>query len=185
VLDQAWVEYRRVRGWRCGVCQRSSNLCEPQGATPLVRPVEPADLYDDDVNAPVEIRQFIVEDTTAICALCQAEGWDYWDDPDRAARALGAPGVTTLVAEHGDELLGAVQVITDGQINWVVGLMIVAPAARHEGLGTRLLDAVFETTGAKRLDLQTEDDGPRFYRQFPGREMVAFRLYPSTPGKPH
>jgi GNAT superfamily N-acetyltransferase len=137
------------------------------------------------VYAPVGIRQFIARDASAICALCQAEGWDYWDDPDRATRALGAPGVTTLVAERGDELLGAVQVITDGEINWVVGAMIVAPAARNQGVGTRLLEAVFEATGAKRLDLQTEDDGPRFYRRFPGREMVAFRLYPSTPGRPH
>lgn len=137
------------------------------------------------MSAPIGIRQFIAGDAVAICALCRAEGWDYWDDLDRASRALKAPGVTTLVAERGDELLGAVQVITDGEINWVIDAMIVAPAARNEGLGARLLEAAFQATGANRLDLQTEDDGPRFYRRFPGREMIAFRLYPPTPGKPH
>ena len=95
----------------------------------------------------------------------------------------GGPGVTTLVAERAGELVGAVEVISDGEINWVVGAMIVAAAARNKGIGTRLLEAAFEASGAKRLDLQTEDDGPQFYRRFAGREMVAFRLYLSSSGK--
>lgn len=61
--------------------------------------------------------------------------------------------------------------------------MIVASAVRNEGIGTRLLEAAFEASGAKRLDLQTEDDGPRFYRRFESGEMVAFRLYRSGAGK--
>ena len=96
---------------------------------------------------------------------------------------LWGPGVTTLAAERGGELVGAVEVISDGEINWVIGAMIVASAARNEGIGTRLLEAAFEASGAKRLDLQTEDDGPRFYRRFEGREMVAFPLYLSGTGK--
>jgi GNAT superfamily N-acetyltransferase len=84
-----------------------------------------------------------------------------------------------LIAERGSELVGAIEIITDGEINWIIGAMIVAPHARNEGIGTRLLEAAFSATGAKRLDLQTENDGPRFYRRFEGRQMVAFRLYPS------
>jgi predicted N-acetyltransferase YhbS len=133
------------------------------------------------VQGAVEIRRFASKDAAAICALCQAEGWDYWGEPGRVARALGGPGVATLVAERGGELVGAIEVITDGEINWVIGTMIVASGTRNEGIGTQLLQAAFQATGAKRLDFQTEDDGPRFYRRFEGREMVAFRLYPPNP----
>jgi predicted N-acetyltransferase YhbS len=69
-------------------------------------------------------------------------------------------------------------VIGDGEINWIVGMLIVAPHRRGEGIGTALLRHAFAEVRAKRLDLLTEDDGPRFYRRLPGREMAGFRLYP-------
>jgi predicted N-acetyltransferase YhbS len=124
------------------------------------------------------IRAFQAGDESAVAELCRAEGWDFWDDAERVRRACEAPGVVCLVAEASGSVLGAVQVLTDGELNWVITTMIVAPSARGCGLGTRLVQGIFDETGAKRLDVQTEDDGPAFYRRFEGREMVAFRLYP-------
>jgi ribosomal protein S18 acetylase RimI-like enzyme len=92
-----------------------------------------------------------------------------------------APGVTALVALKEGGLVGAVQVLGDGQINWVIGTLIVAPSYRSQGIGRRLIAESFIATGAKRLDLLTENDGPAFYRQLPGREMAGFRLYPQNP----
>jgi predicted N-acetyltransferase YhbS len=171
------VTARAVSAFQAGATTRS-------GITGRAGSRAACDSYDEGVKGTVGIRRFIAEDASAICALCQAEGWDYWDDTERVGRALGAPGVTTLVAERGGQLVGAIEVISDGAINWVIGAMIVSPEVRNEGIGTRLLEAAFEASGAKRLDLQTEDDGPRFYRRFEGREMVAFRLYSSRPAIP-
>jgi ribosomal protein S18 acetylase RimI-like enzyme len=56
-------------------------------------------------------------------------------------------------------------------------MLIVAPSHRHRGIGSRLVMDVFAHTGARRLDLLTEDDGPRFYRSLRSREMSGFRLY--------
>ncbi len=77
------------------------------------------------------------------------------------------------------ELVGAVEVLTDGGINWVIGALIVARAHRSRGIGTALVGEAFAVTGARRLDVLTEDEGPRFYRRLPGREMPGFRLYPA------
>jgi ribosomal protein S18 acetylase RimI-like enzyme len=111
--------------------------------------------------------------------LCEAEGWDSWEDVDAVKRALSAPGVTTLVALEEGQVVGAAQVLSDGEINWILAMLIVASDHRGRGIGKRLVAEAFTRTGARRLDLLTEDEGPRFYRSLPGREMSGFRLYPT------
>jgi ribosomal protein S18 acetylase RimI-like enzyme len=130
--------------------------------------------------AGVRIRPFEPADAAAVAALCRAEGWESWDDPRRVERALRAPGVTALVAERGAELLGAVQVIGDGEINWTLTTLVVAAGARGRGIGSELVAEAFARTGARRLDLLTEDEGPRFYRRLRHRELAGFRLYPGA-----
>jgi predicted N-acetyltransferase YhbS len=125
------------------------------------------------------ISRFAPDDAEAVAALCRAEGWDYWDSAEAVARALTAPGVTTLVARDDGVAVGAIEVITDGEINWIVGMLIVSPGHRGSGVGTSLVEAAFAASGARRLDLLTEDVGPSFYRRLRGREMVGFRLYGS------
>lgn len=123
------------------------------------------------------ISPFTPDDAGPVAELCRAEGWDFWDDSAAVARALTAPGVITLVAREGHAVVGAIEVITDGEINWIIGMLIVAPANRGKGIGTTLVEAAFAASGARRLDLLTEDEGPRFYQRLPGREMIGFRLY--------
>jgi ribosomal protein S18 acetylase RimI-like enzyme len=125
----------------------------------------------------VTIESFRPGHAEAVSALCLAEGWELWDDPQRVARALTAPGVTTLVALRRHQVVGAIQVLTDGDINWIIGTFIVAPSERRRGIGKALVSEAFARTKAKRLDLLTEQDGPRFYERLPGRRMVGFRLY--------
>lgn len=128
-------------------------------------------------SSDVRIEPFASEHAAAVAALCRAEGWDSWGDPDAVARALAAPGVTTLVALRREGIVGAIQVLGDGEINWVIGTLFVAPAERNRGIGTTLVAEAFKRTGATRLDLLTEEEGPRFYARLPGRRMVGFRLY--------
>jgi predicted N-acetyltransferase YhbS len=128
----------------------------------------------------VEIEPFRPEHAAAIASLCGSEGWDFWSDIAIVERALLAPGVTTLVAVEEGEVVGAAEVISDGAINWILGALIVSPGHRNQGIGTALIREAFARTGALRLDLLTEDDGPSFYRSLPGREMIGFRLYRPT-----
>jgi predicted N-acetyltransferase YhbS len=72
-----------------------------------------------------------------------------------------------------------IQVLTDGDINWISGTLVVTASERGKGIGTTLVSEAFGRTKAKRLDLLTEDEGPDFYERLPGRPMVGFRLYPA------
>ena len=74
-------------------------------------------------------------------------------------------------------MVGAAQVLSDGEINWVLGMLIVKPGHRGRGIGKRLVAEALTSTAARRLDLLTEDEGPVFYRSLHGREMRGFRLY--------
>jgi predicted N-acetyltransferase YhbS len=133
------------------------------------------------VAEQVRIQLFRPEHASAVAAMCRAEGWDSWDDPPTVAAALTAPGVTTLVAVRRSEVIGAIQVLGDGRINWIIGTLIVLPTERDCGIGTSLVAEAFVRTGANRLDILTEGEGPRFYERLPGRRMEGFRLYAPEP----
>jgi predicted N-acetyltransferase YhbS len=128
---------------------------------------------------PLQIEPFQPSHAVGISELCSAEGWDSWGDAEAVCRALSAPGVQTLVALRDGEVVEAIQILADGEINWMIGTLIVAERERGAGIGRQLVAEAFARSGAKRLDLLTEDDGPGFYRQLSHREMFGFRLYPT------
>lgn len=112
--------------------------------------------------------------------MCDSAGWDSWSDVAAVERALSAPGVATFVAVEGDEVVGAAQVLSDDEVNWILGTLIVARGQRGRGIGTKPVEAAFAHTGARRLDLLTEGEGPRFDRALAGRELSGFRLSPGA-----
>jgi ribosomal protein S18 acetylase RimI-like enzyme len=76
--------------------------------------------------------------------------------------ALARPG---FVAERDGELVGIVTYDADGAD---VEVVYIEVTAKHEGVGTGLLDAVQARTGAQRLWLVTTNDnldGLRFYQR--------------------
>jgi predicted N-acetyltransferase YhbS len=129
-------------------------------------------------SGKTKIETFRPEHAEQVAELCRAEGWDFWEDVGAAERALLAPSATTLIACEDGRVIGAAEVLSDGAINWVLGVLVVAPEHRGRGIGKALVRAAFAATGARRLDVLTEDEGPAFYRSLPGREMSGFRLYP-------
>jgi ribosomal protein S18 acetylase RimI-like enzyme len=125
-----------------------------------------------------DVRLFRPEDLGAVVALCASEGWpSFPEDPARALRALTAPGVTTVVAEHGGRVVGFAQLQSDGEIQAHLSLIAVDPAARRKGIGRRMLDLALRTAGGLRIDLNT-DDADAFYASMRHFRMTGFRLYP-------
>ena len=113
-----------------------------------------------------------------IIRLCEAEPWpSYIKDPGFTWRILTAPGVHTLVAEENEEVIGFVQMQTDGGIQAHLSLILIARNRRREGIGSRLICEAFARSGAERVDLITED-APDFYRSFAHKEWYGFRIYP-------
>ncbi len=115
-----------------------------------------------------------------IMHLCSAEGWKtYSADPELTWKALTAPGVYSVVAEKEGDVVGFVQLQSDGVVQAHLSLLLVAREHRRQGIGSRLISEAFIRSGAQRIDLITEK-AEGFYRSLPHKECFGFRIYPTT-----
>ncbi len=127
----------------------------------------------------VQHAPFDASQLDAIVALCAAEGWPSFPaDPARAARALVAPGVTTVVACEDAEVLGFATMLSDGEIQAYLSLLVVAAAHRGRGIARTLVREAFRRAGGERVDLLSEDAAQGFYASMTHRRLPGFRLYP-------
>ncbi len=116
-----------------------------------------------------------------VLALFRAEGWrTLSEDRERTARALVAPGATTLVALIDDEVAGFAQALTDGEIQAYLVRLLVAPEARGRGIGRRLVAETLAWSGALRIDLLATKGGQQLYRSFPHKRLDGFRIYANS-----
>jgi len=116
---------------------------------------------------------------SGVLGICRSLEWDnFRHDPDLTRRSLTAPGVTTLVAVAGDEVVGFAQVFGDGVIQAHLGLLAVDERWRRRGIGKGLVEEAFARVGAGRMDLIASDESLDFYRSLEHREQAGFRIYP-------
>jgi ribosomal protein S18 acetylase RimI-like enzyme len=111
---------------------------------------------------------------SGVLALFAAEGWSYADDPERTCRALTAPGSTSVVALSGDSVVGVAHVLSDGEIQAFLAVLLVGEAHRRRGIGERLVREAFTRAGAQRMDLVSCVDS--FYSRLGFRRVSAFRI---------
>jgi len=116
-----------------------------------------------------------------IAAMCAEAGWTAWAEPERARRALTAPGASAVIALEGGDVVGAAQKISDGSIASYMSMLLVRESHRGGGLGRELVAALFSRSGMDRIDLLAEPDAAGFYRRLQHRELIGFRLYPEAP----
>jgi ribosomal protein S18 acetylase RimI-like enzyme len=121
------------------------------------------------------IEPFAQADLDGLIALLAAEGWtEYADDVQRTYRALTAPGVTTLVATVGGQVVGAIQVQSDGLIQAHVSMLLIDQHRRGVGLGSRLLREGLKRAGGLQLDIRTRTEG--YYERLGASRSLGFRL---------
>ena len=113
-----------------------------------------------------------------IVALCLDEGWpSFPEDPERAHRALTAPGVTAVVAVEGRAVLGFGSLQSDGEIQAHLSNIVVARSHRRTGVARRLLQNGIERSGGVRIDLVT-DTAESFYEALHHKRWNGYRIYP-------
>jgi len=123
----------------------------------------------------VSIEPFARAHLDGLVALVAAEGWtEYADDAERTQRALSAPGSTTLVALADEQVVGAIQVQSDGLIQAHVSLLLIDGGQRGGGLGARLLREGLERAGGLQLDIRTRTEG--YYERLGASRSLGFRL---------
>jgi ribosomal protein S18 acetylase RimI-like enzyme len=98
-------------------------------------------------------------------------------DPERADRAMSAPGAVALVAVEDDELLGFPHSITDGPLQAYLSMLLVSSDHQRRGIASALIEATMERSGAIRLDLVSSEEAEPLYRAFSFRRLPGYRLY--------
>jgi ribosomal protein S18 acetylase RimI-like enzyme len=134
------------------------------------------------MESVMHIRKYTHDDLAGVLRLCEQEGWPTLvADPARAQRALSAPGVTTVVAEDRDEIIGFVQLQSDGEIQAHLSLIAVTSEYRRKGVAREMIVVALRQAGGLRIDLVTEsaDD---FYGSLPHLRLAGYRLYPEYSG---
>jgi ribosomal protein S18 acetylase RimI-like enzyme len=126
-----------------------------------------------------------------ILALCKAEDWTtFAGSRDRAARAMGNPGVTALVAiddevgSDGERVLGFSQAVGDGAFGGYLCMLLVAGDSRGRGIGKALVERTLVESGVLRLDLLSSEGAMSLYESFPHNRIPGFRIYPDESLRP-
>jgi ribosomal protein S18 acetylase RimI-like enzyme len=131
----------------------------------------------------MDIRPYIPADLPGVLQLCELEGWPSLpEDPARAHRVLTAPGVTTMVAEDGGQIVGFAQLQSDGEVQAHLSLISVDPAHRRKGVARELIVQALRSAGGLRIDLIAEEASEGFYAALPHFRRPGFRLYPDYTG---
>ncbi|MEV4261686.1 GNAT family N-acetyltransferase [Kribbella sp. NPDC049584] len=126
----------------------------------------------------MNVTQYLEAHLPGILAICEAEDWPSLPaDAARAHAVLTAPGVTTVVALDGEQVVGFAYLQSDGHIQAHLSQMAVHRNRRRQGIGRALLEYAAPLTGAQRIDLVT-DTAEAFYKSFQHRTFSGFRIYP-------
>jgi ribosomal protein S18 acetylase RimI-like enzyme len=127
----------------------------------------------------VNLAQYKRDHLLGIVALCEAEGWPSFPaDHERAHAVLTAPGVTSVVALEGAEVIGFAYLQSDGHIQAHLSELAVSADHRRQGIARALLEYAMPLTGAQRIDLVTEGTAEDFYASLPHHTFSGFRIYP-------
>lgn len=130
----------------------------------------------------VLVAAFAPEHLSGVLRLCEAEGWPSFPaDPSRALRAFTAPGVRTVVALHGRDIVGFAHVLSDGEVQAYLSLLVVDAAWRRRGVGHALVVECFRRAGAQRLDVLSDEGASGFYESYRHRQLPGYRLFPPGP----
>ena len=118
-----------------------------------------------------QLRAWQEADFQAIQHLTARQGWP--TPTTRPAETLLAwrHSWPALVVTEGEEVIGFVRGLTDGEITTYIADLLVDPRYRRKGLGRLLIEACHALYPHTRLDLISEEDAVPFYMREEFREL--------------
>ncbi|CDN23409.1 GNAT family N-acetyltransferase [Lacticaseibacillus rhamnosus] len=94
-------------------------------------------------------------------ALYQAVGWNmYTRDPKKLERAI-AQSLSVLGAYDGDQLVGLIRAVGDGETILFIQDLLVLPSYQRQGIGRQLVNALVDQFPQVRQRVLLTDDQPQ------------------------
>lgn len=106
----------------------------------------------------MEIREYIGYNEPQILELYSSVGWSaYTDHPDVLRKGF-EKSLLTLAAYEGDNLLGLIRTVGDGETVIFIQDLLVYPEHQRRGVGTALVNAVLNRfSHVRQIELATDD----------------------------
>ena len=106
----------------------------------------------------MEIREYIGYNEPQILELYSSVGWSaYTDHPDVLRKGF-EKSLLTLAAYEGDQLLGLIRTVGDGETVIFIQDLLVYPEHQRRGVGTTLVKAVLNRfSHVRQIELATDD----------------------------
>lgn len=121
-----------------------------------------------------DIRPYTAYVQHEILPLYESVGWKAYTRNPEALRRAFEKSLHTLAAYKGDQPVGILRTVGDGETVLFIQDLLVHPDHRRKGIATALIQSVLETFSHVRQIQLTADDTP---------EMLAF--YESVGFRPH
>lgn len=125
----------------------------------------------------MEITEYKNYNETEILRLYRSVGWTAYTERPEALRRGFESSMLTLAAYDGEQLLGIIRTVGDGNTIVFVQDILVFPEHQRRGVGSALLRAVLERySHVRQIELAT-DDTPKtiaFYKSMGFRPMSEF-----------
>lgn len=106
----------------------------------------------------MEIREYTVYNEKEILALYASVGWTAYTDHPEALKRGFEKSLLTLAAYEGDQLLGLIRTVGDGETVIFIQDLLVYPEHQRRGVGTALVKAVLNRfSHVRQIELATDD----------------------------
>lgn len=122
----------------------------------------------------MEIREYKPYNEAEILGLYESVGWTAYTNQPEVLRKGFENSMLTLAAYEGEQLLGLIRTVGDGETVVFVQDILVFPEHQRKGIGSALLQAILDRySRVRQIELAT-DNTPKtvaFYRSMGFREM--------------
>ena len=127
------------------------------------------------LSKEILIRQFVETDFPLIQMLYEKEGWmTFIKRKEESLKAWKSSSIS-LVAVDGEEIVGLVRALTDGEITTYIAEIIIDINYRGQGIGAALLNECHNLYPNTRLDLLSTEGADEFYERNDFRKITGFR----------
>ncbi|MBH0231167.1 GNAT family N-acetyltransferase [Halobacillus yeomjeoni] len=123
----------------------------------------------------IQVRTFQESDFEAVQQLNQKEGWTSLIEKGQDTMCSWLNSEPALVATDGDEVVGYLRGLTDGNITLYICELLIKESHRNQGIGDKLIQVAHECYPSTRVEMLATNDSGGYYEKRGYRAFAGFR----------